>query len=216
MEAFFVQKPTGQNQILFQQEGRQLTTEVQHSARAPKIGENSRQLFDLEITDGTHSDRTRIVMNPQASLAYEPAVDVTKFISMEADVPQLYTIDGEDNQLSINERPVGDGLIPLGLYASQAGTFAISLSRGNSTLLLIDNENGETIDLTQGSYTFTIDAGIHDSRFTVKVGAAFTNITEIENGMLLNSKYFDLQGRSVNGQLQKGIYVKNGKKYVVK
>ena len=216
MEAFFVQKPAGQNQILFQQEGRQLTTEIQHSARAPKAGNDSRQLFDLEITDGIHNDRTRIVMNPQASLAYEPAVDVTKFISTEADIPQLYTIDGEDNQLSINERPVDDGIIPVGLYASQAGTFAISLSRGNSTLLLIDNENGETIDLSQGSYTFTINAGTHDSRFTIKVGSAFTNITEIENGILSNSKCFDLQGRSVNGQPQKGIYVKNGKKYIVK
>ena len=216
MEAFFVQKPTGLNQILFQQEGRQLTAEVQHTARAPKTGNDSRQLFDIEISDGIHSDRTRVVMNPQALLTYEPAVDVTKFMSLEADVPQLYTIDGEGNQLAINERPVGDGIIPVGFYASQSGSFTISLSRGNASLLLIDNENGQVIDLSQGGYTFTTDAGTYDSRFAIEVGTAFTDVTEIENSKLSNSQCYDLQGRSVNGQPQKGIYVKNGKKYVVK
>ena len=216
MEAFFVQKPTGLNQILFQQEGRQLTTEVQHTSRASKTENESRQLFDIEITDGIHNDRTRIVVNPQASLTYEPAIDVTKFISQEAVVPQLYTIDGENNQLAINERPVGDGIIPVGLYVSQPGTFTISLSRGNATLLLIDNENGKTTDLSQSDYTFTLnEPATLDKRFILNM-STITSVHSLIERQQQKEQYYDLQGRKVSGNPQKGIYVKNGRKLVVK
>ena len=216
MEAFFVQKPANLSQILFQQEGRQLTTEVQHTARAPKAGNDSRQLFDVDITDGIHSDRTRIVMNQHASIAYEPAVDVSKFISLEADVPQIYTIDDEGNQLAINERPLADGIIPLGLFVSQPGTFTISLSQGNAALLLTDKENGQVTDLSQVDYTFTLsEPTTLDKRFTLSMPAA-TDVHSVTIPHRQTGQYYDLQGRKLNGKLQKGIYVKNGKKQIVK
>lgn len=45
-----------------------------------------------------------------------------------------------------------------------------------------------------------------------------TGITEMVNGQWskVNEKTFDLQGREVNEPAQKGIYIKNGKKYIAK
>lgn len=227
MEAFFVQKPANQNQILFQQEGRQLTTEVLRPATARRAANGCRQLMDLTITDGIHSDHARLVLNPKASLAYETAVDATKFFSSEALVPQLYTIDDEGNQLAINERPTADGAIRLGLLVSQPGTFTISLNEGVTSLLLTDNENGQTTDLSKDSYTFTIDeTGTYDSRFVLGIPDA----TAIESAQTASQQteqpeqLYDLQGRRLNSSmsnsqssiLKKGIYVKNGKKQVVK
>lgn len=217
MEAFFVQKPTGQNQILFQQEGRQLTSEVQHSTNARKIENDSRQLFDIEITDGTHSDRTRIVMNPQASLTYEPAVDATKFISQEADIPQLYSIDDEGNLLAINERPIANGTVRMGLQANQSGTFTINLCRGTGGLWLTDAENGQVVDLSQSNYTFILyNTAAYDSRFTLSFGISPTVVTSVKTSLQQKEQVYDLQGRRLNGQPQKGIYLKNGKKQIVK
>ena len=42
-----------------------------------------------------------------------------------------------------------------------------------------------------------------------------TGVTEIVNSKLSNSKYFDLQGRRVVAP-QKGLYIVNGKKVVIK
>ena len=215
MEAFFVQKPDGLSQILFQEEGRQFAPDVQRSASTRKVINDNRLLFDIEVTDGTHSDFTRLVLSPQASLAYEPAVDVTKFFSQEATVPQLYTLNAEGDALAINQRPVADGIARLGLSASVPGTYSIKLSRGPGQLLLFDTITGQTTDISQESYYFSIDeVGIFDQRFVLNLGT--TSIQSVEDMQQQNGHLYDLQGRPVNNLPSKGIYVKKGKKYVVK
>lgn len=49
-----------------------------------------------------------------------------------------------------------------------------------------------------------------------KLSAEATTISEIGNRKSVDSKYFDLQGRRITGTMQKGIYVENGKKVIVK
>ena len=217
MQAFFIQKPAAQSQILFRQEGRQFYAETQRPASARRIADGNRQLFDLEVTDGVHTDRTRLVLCPQASLGYEPAADAPKFLSQEASVPQLYTIDTEGNMLAINQRPVADGIVRLGLLASQPGTCTMQLHRGTGQLLLTDMLTGQTIDLTKDTYSFSIDeAGCFDQRFILQLNSVPNGITETTHHTFTDSTYFDLQGRRVNSQPTKGIYIKNGKKQVVK
>ena len=46
--------------------------------------------------------------------------------------------------------------------------------------------------------------------------AAATGIEQIVNRQFVNSKYYDLQGRSVTEPQRKGIYIQNGKKVVIK
>lgn len=41
-------------------------------------------------------------------------------------------------------------------------------------------------------------------------------ISEIANKETPNSLYFDLQGRRISGQPQKGLYIRNGRKYILK
>lgn len=219
MEAFFVQKPANLSQIRFQQEGRQFSNENQRPAAARREKDDSRQLLDLTITDGTATDQTRLVLNEQSSLRYETARDAARFFSQEAAVPQIYTLDADGTPLAINERPLADGVIHLGLQANQGGTFTIALARGNAdSLLLTDATTGVTTDLSQHDYTFTInEASTLNDRFTLTIANGTTAVSLVAVPQQQQSnQIFDLQGRIIKGQLTKGIYVKNGKKQVVK
>lgn len=220
MEAFFVQKPTNLSQILFSKEGRLMKDEVDRPAMVRKSASDGRQLFDIQVGDGTRCDQTRLVINPQATTAYEPACDVTKFFSNETAAPQIYTIDEAGNQLAINERPLdGKNSVALGIHANQPGTYAIRLLRGTGNLILIDHQTGQATDLSLESYTFTLgEAGQANQRFTLSLGDDITGISsKQENDEEKDNAVYDLQGRKLpEGQVKKGIYLKNGKKYLVK
>ena len=45
------------------------------------------------MNDDTYTDRTRVVINPEASMDYEMSRDAAKFMSDDKDVPQLFTLD---------------------------------------------------------------------------------------------------------------------------
>jgi len=220
MEAFFVQKPANLTQILFPKEGRQMKAEVDRPARIRKVAGNARQLFDIQVGDGTYSDQTRLVVNPEATTAYEAARDVTKFFSSETTIPQIYTIDESGNQLAINERPLDQqNSVALGIITNQPGTYTISLVRGHGNLILTDIQTGQATDLSLESYTFTInEAGHINQRFTLSMGSDITDINMMStNDKETNNAVYDLQGRKLSeGQVMKGVYLKNGKKYMVK
>lgn len=217
MEAFFVQKPNNLSQILFRKEGRQMKEEVEHSAYARKRASGNRLLFDIEISNGSTADVTRLVLNPQASVNYEPEYDAVKFFSIETETPQIYTIDKERNQLSINEQPSPEVGVTLGIFIRQSGTYTISLSRQAGSLLLTDSETKQTKDLSLGSYTFTTsDTGFIDQRFTLTPSGQYTSIKGITDNEQTTNKIYDLQGRRTANTSKAGIYVKNGKKIVVK
>ena len=218
MEAFFIQKPEGLSKILFQQEGRQFADKVQRTAESRvNVGAGpvpARQLFDIEITDGTHSDYTRIVLSRQASLEYEPAADASKFFSQESMVPQLYTLDADGQALAINERPVADGTVRLGLTANTPGSYTIKLSRGTDKLELHDALTGQTTDLSLTAYTFSIDeAGTIDDRFVLVLSSP-SSISSVETKAAGSTRLYDMQGRRILGQPSKGIYLRDGKKYM--
>lgn len=218
MEAFFVQKPASLSQVLFRQEGRQFTPDVQRVDAARRIQGGSRRLFDLRVSDGSHADMTRVVFNADASTAYEPACDAAKFFATahgEAAVPQLYTIDGQGNRLAINERPAG--AVRLGLLTTTGGTFTLSLTRGHGSLLLTDAVTGQTVDLSQHDYTFTLEgSNTADSRFTLHLSDEATGIENVGRIQTQNSTCYDLQGRRLNSQPRSGLYIKEGKKLLVK
>ena len=214
-EAFFVQKPDGLSQVLFRSEGRQFNAEVQRVAEARRNGDDGRHLFDLCLSDGQRSDVTRVVFNADASATYEPARDAAKFLSSEGGVPQLYTIDDAGNRLAINERPAGT--VRLGLSTVTTATFTISRTRGEGSLLLTDSKTGLTTDLSRESYTFIVAGGAStDNRFTLTPGSDATTISEIANGKSLNGKWYDMQGRRLEGQPSRGLYIKDGQKVVVR
>lgn len=220
-EAFFVQCPNEEyNTIGFPLLGRQLTSviESQNAARSATREVQTRKVVNLTISDGEWEDQTRVVLNEDASEAYETICDASKFMSMDESVPQIYTIDSEGTQYAINERSFGDGTVALGYYAGHNGVYTISVTRCNAEQVFItDNLTGETADITDGTYTFSANAGTNNSRFVLSFVPNITGIKGVENAENDHrTDVYSIDGRflgnDVNG-LGAGAYIlRQGKK----
>ena len=225
-EAFFVQKPEGQESIAYDGE-EQMTknqsekkAEKQSAARRARGINPDRLLINLVLDNGTSSDRTRIVFNNQQSLAYETACDASKFETKG--VAQLYTIGRDNVHYAINERPADNGVVMLGYTAPTAGFYTIEAQRMDAEVFVKDYKTGTLHNLNDGAYSFSTDAGTFNERFEILLkGTApgTTGIDEVEgeptvdasqNGEVKGDVY-DLKGRKVN-RTENGIYIINGEK----
>ena len=216
-EAFFVQCPDEVNSISFPIDGRQLTNVIESQNAAPPFGEmaNTRKLMDIELTDGEQSDQTRFVLNPNAKIDYETSCDASKFFSLDAGVPQIYTIQN-GVQMAINERPASDGVVKIGIKVPAAGTYTIKSSRNALTdAVLFDKQNGTESVINETGYTFSTEAGTVDNRFELRLASG--NTTGIDNieQTVKAADYYNLNGQRIETP-QKGVYVVNGKKVIVK
>lgn len=222
MQSFFVQKPDAVDQIIFHKEGRQLTTDINHGAavkgqNAPSQT-NRRSIFNIQIAaENGMTDETRVVLNPVASMDYELSCDAAKFMSFDASVPQLFTIDEDGNNYAINERPVGDGTVTLAYFAGSEGTYTISALRSAGTIKLIDNELGTSTDLTTENYTFHSEAtsGVNSARFMLMFGNGSQDAVDaLDAPASLNGNIYDLSGRKVTTRNNHGVYIQNGRKVI--
>lgn len=221
-EAFFVQCPNDEyNTISFPLQGRQLTSviESQNAVKALEPEKRTRQVVNLTVTYDEWEDQTRVVLNEKASMAYETSCDASKFISMDGSVPQIYTLDAEGTWYAINERPMGEGMIALGFYAGQDGTYTISVTRCDAERVFItDNQTGETTEITNGAYTFSAQAGTDNTRFTLSfVANTPTAIQEIgQAGNSPKADVYSVDGKFLGNdasRLGAGVYViRQGKK----
>lgn len=188
MQSFFVQKPDAVDNIIFHKEGRQMTSGIERASaakvRAMAKANISRKFFNLEILneDGV-KDETRLVINEDAKIDYEIEKDASKFMSIDADVPQIFTIDAEGNNYAINERPQKDGNIRIGYLASKAGFYTISAVKAEGEIVLFDKDQNKYVDLSSQDYTFYTKSteGINDTRFILMVKANVGDVTSVEN-----------------------------------
>ncbi|MBR7049326.1 MAG: leucine-rich repeat domain-containing protein [Prevotella sp.] len=219
-EAFFVQCPDDLDDLTFPINGKQMTDEIEqeNAARALFPADNARKLMNIELSNGENTDKTRLVINPNASLDYELNRDAGKFLSNG--VPQLYTLDTEGCEYAINERPVADGKAILGMTIPADGVYTISMSRSDmSKVMLTDLLTNMTINIAEQEYQFNAIAGKLNSRFviTFEDGNAATGINGIETKTTESEVWYSIDGRKVSGNsVKKGIYIKDGKKVVVK
>lgn len=216
-QAFFVQCPDEVTSIGFPTSGRQLTSEItdQNGIKARYPQTAARQLIDITLAQGDFTDRTRVVVNAEATLGFEMTRDAQKMRSMDSTVPQLFTV-ADGMELSINERPLADGIVDLGFYAPQGGVFTIAAVRCQAeSVVLEDLISGSRTDLTQDEYNFTADAGTATQRFRLHIQAndvsTDINVLETDSGTNRNDDWYDLSGRRATVG-QKGIVVRNGKK----
>ncbi len=182
-EAFFVQCPESSSSIRFNPEGKQISpvpTELQSGLPAKTRADEIRTVINLTITDGSYTDRARIVFNDKAKPGYEIECDASKFMSSDAAVPQIYSI-GADGRYSINERPAGDGRAVIGAYFGKDGIHTIVLS-GNidAEVVLTDLYENKTCTLNRQSYTFDAAKGVCNDRFIINVNNGTTGITDIQ------------------------------------
>lgn len=208
-QAFFVQKPVDVSNIEFKAEDRITKSESinkQNNARARRIGRGinpARLLINLTLSDGNHTDKTRVVFNDKKSQAYELDCDAAKFAAIN-DAPQFYTIEAKAGNLAINERPMGS--VKLGFAAKKAGNFTISAKRMDQPMLLQDNQTGATYDLTEGDYQFASNAGTFENRFVLVPSRGTTGIADIVKKTGINIMPTDA-GINLNGV--------NGKKVTI-
>ena len=217
-EAFFVQCPENVSSISFPTQGRQLTSVIESQNAAPGLrteaAGTSRCLIDLTVSRDSLTDRTRVVLNEQATLGYELTRDASKFMSMDTRVPQLYTVDADGTQYAINERPVADGTALVGFYAPTKGTYTFSLSRCDADhVWLTDRETGLTVNLAEGDYVFSAEEGTTAQRFILGLEGA----TKIEHAVSDEEEavIYDLSGRIVKQPVE-GIYLQNGQKVIIR
>lgn len=182
-EAFFVQCPESSSSIRFNPEGKQISpvpTELQTGLPAKARAGGNRTVINLTLTDGSYTDRARIVFNDKARPDYEIERDASKFMSSDAAVPQIYSI-GADGRYSINERPAGDGSAVIGAYFGNDGMHTIALS-GNidAEVVLTDLYENKTCTLNRQSYTFDAAKGVCNDRFIINVNNGTTGITDIQ------------------------------------
>lgn len=180
-QAFFVQKPQNVNEMEFGAEFRLTQSDSQKRSSANKAkrlakGVNiNRQMVNLTLSDGTHTDKTRVVFNEDKTQRYELDCDAAKFESSTA-VPQLYTLEANNVKFAINERPLGS--VNLGFEVQKAGDYTISAIRMDSPMLLKDNSTDAIVDLSTSDYHFTSEAGTFNGRFTLIPNKSTTGIAD--------------------------------------
>lgn len=179
-QAFFVQRQSvqGGNAVKLNPAGRAHSREAaaELDLSVPQTrgaGVNlNRSLFNFYVNGESGMDRTRIVVNSEASFVYEANRDASKFMSTSELVPQIF-VNNNNVRMAINESPLGNGQFTLGTRFGKAGSYTISLDTRNAagySVMLTDNVTGVTTDLMAGAYTFNAEVATDDNRFTVTIG----------------------------------------------
>lgn len=225
-EAFFVQRPVDVSSITFSKDGRQTTSTARtieaseaKAMRAPSAS-TKRTLINLTLSDGENTDKTRIVLNAEAEMDYEMDKDASKFLSTDANVPQIYTTqNGVD--YAINERPIAEGTVNVAVRVNANGTHAISLANEveGYTLTLEDKLTGKTVSLTdEGAYEFSTTSDDAADRFVLHISnGSTTGINAINSDRNdAHSTYYTIGGQRISQPTEKGVYIKDNKKVLIK
>lgn len=210
-QAFFVQKPELVEAITFQPAGRQINKTIDHSALAKRRAASNKQvqrkLVDVSLTCADRTDRTRVVVNANASDDFCSDNDAVKMMAYEG-TPQIYTIAGAD-QLAVNEGAHRGGSVALGMYLPADDTYTIAIDRDELGAKLLDY--GVEVEIP---YTFSAAEGYADDRFTLTFDTSTTGINSIATDTDADNAIYTIDGRRVNSTAQKGIYIQNHKKIV--
>ena len=145
--------------------------------------------------------------------------DVANFItaeSVKANIPFLTMDVAEDKELTFTNKgivatPESLGEEFVGVYAPQSATGKYGIN-GDGNL----QKGGEKA--TIAAFHAYLDLDVKDpapARIAIN-GSTLTAINGVTADKVANTAVYDLSGRRVYGKLQKGLYIMNGKKVVVK
>lgn len=227
-EALFVQRPVDQKDITFLKDGRQINqyarTLIDETTQARARGKEGvqRSVFNLTLSGENTSDRTRVVLNDEASMTYEMNKDAAKFASTVPTVAQIYSWNGE-SRYAINERPTGSGIVNLGVHCGTKGTYTIALANAVDGQVILEDKlmNISTEITADKGYSFEAEAGDDDSRFVLHItrgiggGDDTTGINGITTETGEKQEVYSLDGIKMNAA-KKGVCIQNGKKIIKK
>lgn len=224
-EAFFVQRPVEQESITFLKDGcqtdRYARTMIDEPSAPRRVKAANRSVYNITISNGDMGDRTRVVINDAASMAYEMSSDAAKFASTEATVPQIYTVES-GTRYAINERPLSSGVVALGVHCGIEGEYTIALGGdANGTVILDDKEMGVSTEITADrGYTFFAPVGDYTSRFALRFMPGTTAVDGVTvDETVENGDVYTIDGvKTTNdaAKQQKGLFIQNGKKVIKK
>jgi hypothetical protein len=178
----------------------------------------SRVWLDLTDTGGLFS-QALVGYLDGATLGVDNGYDGKYLSDSATDAALTSIVDG--GEYTIQGRPAFDAtdVVALGFKAGAAGDFTIAVSKKDGALAtqdiyLVDSKTGIETDLNAGSYTFAAEAGVDNTRFSLKyqktlkvIDAALDNNSVsvyLNDGAIhINSKsaainsvkVFDVQGR---------------------
>ena len=217
-EAFFVQRPVDNGNIVFSKEGRQTNRNVRTIEASRRVSYDSpRTIINLSLSDGNNTDRTRIVLNDNATLQYEMNKDASKFKSADVTVPQLFTTT-EGVDYAINERPLADEQVCLSVYIGTEGLYTIALTNevNGYNVVLEDKAANKFVDLTaDGEYTFSAEAGTYTSRFVLHFDNETTGIEDVRSNANDDAAVYSVEGVKMTNPSKRGVYIQNGKKIML-
>lgn len=226
-EAFFVQRPVDQESIVFEKAGRQTHTyariiEDEPSAAAARRmsapARGHRHVINLHLNGENASDHTRVVINEAASMDYELSRDASKFMSLDADVPQLYSLCN-GVRYAINERPLSDGEVVLGVSVGKAGVYTISIPENDENEYIIEDRlmNTSAALSADQPFEFTAEPGDMEGRFILRslTPGGATSVDSIAEGAAeAGVPAFNTAGQAVNQKVADGIVVKKNRKVI--
>ena len=235
MHGIFIQAPDGVKSITFSADRRQNSKTFVKDAEAN--GRNAvrraeknmnRTVYNLILSEGAvdsgesaeqekiiKKDRTRFVINPEATLRYDIGRDAPKMSNENNQTIEFYTQSG-GLAYAINERPLDNGVVSLGMKVPEAGTYTLTLdTKSSEEVWLIDNDE-QTRTLLSEPYTFTVnEPATLTKRFVIELGNAEpTAIDDAETAQPMRaSGLFNLSGQPVDAP-QRGIYIESGRKVI--
>ena len=223
-EAFFVQCPVEKKEIIFDQVGRQIKrSERTISSMPAKLpaaqSADQRVVINLGLSDGDNMDNTRIVLNEHATMQYDINMDASKFMSEDANVSQIYTENNGVNY-AINERPIADAKVDLSTQIKVAGSYTITLQKDveDYTIYLLDKKLNKQVILSENSeYTFQASASDDSQRFQISfIEKTVTDVEQTKTATsTANGNIYTIMGMQVEQATHPGIYIQNGKKFIV-
>ncbi len=121
----------------------------------------------------SNKDGMVIYFDDYASSGFENQLDAHKLMNTDVNVPNLYSLSPDREQLSINAVALTEEkeeTIPLGITTERSGTLSISLQDLENlpydfAVFLKDNEKNKIVDLRKQAYSFEVKKGETNSRF---------------------------------------------------
>ena len=164
-----MQSPTGVNGIVFNSNGRQIDDTARANTNSNAKSSATRRLVNITIADSIYRDRTRIVVNDDASLDYELGRDAEKIMAGTTNPMQIYTLH-DDVMYAINELPLDDNEVRMGYNAVAEGTYTIAATIDEGmTATLVDLDLNTEVTLNDATYTFYAERGTNETRFSIKI-----------------------------------------------
>ena len=163
------------------------------------------KVLRIQVSNGTNSDETIVLFNPNASNAYD-AYDSPKMSNANAAIPEIYTLAGTEQVVINGFRSLTPDIeLPLGFTTGKSNTLTLKATEisnfdSNTKIILKDNLLNTQQELTDGSeYNFNSEVTNTTKRFSLmfKTSNVSTDIPQNNEDIPSLTVYGNASGQMV-------------------